>query len=1188
MKKQEQLNGMAISDLSIKQPVFITMIMLLTIVFGLLSFSTMPVNLLPDFEVPIVTVQVSYPGGSPDSVAELVSKPIESTVNTINGIDNITSNSSEGQSFVILEFIEGTDIDQAERSVREKVSAIRGQLPRDVLEPVYQRFDPNAAPIMGIAIATETGKTPQELRRIIVDDIVPQLQRAEGVGSITVTGGATRQINVLMDLEKLQAYQILPSQISRSLQQANANLGLGTINTGAQDISLRAPSMLTKPEDILRIQITGTPYRVSDVATVVDGVADTISYARLNGSDAIILDVLKQSGSNTVSVADNVKSQLERVFTERTDLTYTIPRDSSESVRQSTLSSLEELIFASVAALLVVMLFFSGLRNLLITAALPTAILVIGLGFLPKYIGDINVPIWTLATSIGLLLILTYFRDRNTLVTMAGLPIIMIGTFALMPLFGLTINLITLLALSLAVGLVIDDAIVVRENIYRRTQRGDSPRVAASRGTAEVALSVLAMTFTIVAVFVPVTFTSGTTGIIFQSFGITIAVAIMLSLFEAFMFAPMLSATLFKKQKVQPHAHDAAHSHGGEIRGALAELRSKPANEIDQNLLHEAEEDPGKLGRFYEKMLGWSLRSVWRRVMVVGVAVLVLVASFQVAAGLRFSFFPPQDPHLFLAGFELPPGTALAQTEAQARRAEQILLNDPDVEFVITTAGFRGNPERAEFFVKLKGRTPTNPTQDRLRPQLNFLPNLAFSAPSFQGASTGVGGRTLQLSLQTTQPISALEPIVPLAIATMQNVPGLVDIDTNYRPGKPELRFRADPARIGALGVTNDDIASSVRAMINGDRATVLREGSTDTDIVVRLRGDDRSSPDALRNIIVPTRSGSVPLSSLGQIEVSSSPTVIRRFNRLNQVLIGANLAPGVNLGVAQAEFNQKLQELNLPETVITSFVGQAQQQTEGFGSLLLAMGLSVLFVYMVLASQFGSFTQPLVIMVAMPFSFIGAFIGLRIAGFDLDITGMIGLILLLGLVVKNSILLVDFTNRLRGAGLSKHAALELAGAIRLRPILMTTISLVAGAIPVALGIHVVGTGEGSEFRKGLAVVLIGGLTTSMFLTLLVVPTAYSLMESVTERLGRLFRSKDDDADEDEGSEGKPLPTPVATPQPALATAGASSATPIARVTPSSGNGANGHHEKPAVTGSNEPINSPPIEPKIARSETGD
>jgi HAE1 family hydrophobic/amphiphilic exporter-1 len=1036
---REQLDGMPISDTSIRQPVFITMLMLLAITFGVLSFNTIPVNLLPEINLTFVAVTVNYPGAGPASVAEQVAKPIEQAVNTLSGIKHITSTSSDGQVVLLLEFNEGIDAKQAEEDVRSKVNSIRNSLPRDIREPIYQRFDPNQAAIISIAISPKSDIDPLQLRDIINDQIVPRIQSVNGVGSVALLGGQTRQINVNMKLDKLQAYGLIPAQLIGALQQANANLGLGSMTTGTQDVNLRAPSMLRSVDDIRAIAITGTNYTINDVATVTEGVADQVSYTRLDGKDTIILDVRKQSGTNTVQVANAVKAQLEKIFADRNDLGYIIPRDQSVSVEQAVISSLEELIFASLAALLVVFIFF---------------------------------------------------RDaRNTLITMAGLPIILIATFAFLPLFGLTINLITLLALSLAVGLVIDDAIVVRENIFRHTIRGESARVASSKGTAEVSLSVIAMTLTIVAVFVPVTFTTGTTGIIFKSFGITVAVAMLLSLVEAFTFAPMLSANLFKaKANKNDHSHDL--------------MPHIDIDETDPNasLLHEANENPGKLGSWYGDMLGRTLATRRSRVLVMVVALAVLFASFGVATQLKFSFFPQEDPHEYIMGFEMPPGTTLSVTDEMAQRIEAILMAEPNVVSVISNVGFIGNSERAEFSVKLKGKSNTIAAQNAVRPKLSFVPNLAFGTPSFQGSSTGITGRTLQVSLVSNRSLDDMAPYAAEIKAKMDSVNGVVDTASNYNPGKPELRLLADPRRIGDLGLTNQDIATSVRALINGERATVLRRDGIDTDIVVRLQPDDRKDATALGSIVIPTRSGGVALSSLGAFELSNSPVTIRRYDRLNQILIGANLQER-NLNDAQTELNALLATTTIPSDMSWSFTGQAQQQSDGFTSLIVAMLLSVLFVYMVLASQFGSFTQPLVIMLAMPFSFIGAFLGLLITRTDLDITGMIGLIMLLGLVTKNSILLIDFTNRLRAAGLDKHEALRVAGAVRLRPILMTTFAIVAGAIPVALGIHIFGTGQGGEFRRGLATVLIGGLTTSMILTLFVVPAAYSLLDSLSTRI---------------------------------------------------------------------------------------
>jgi len=1030
---EPKLNGVFISDTAIKQPVFITMLMLLIIVMGLLSYATLPVNLFPDFSTPVIAVTLSYPGAGPESVAEQVAEPIENELATISGIDSITTSANESVAVITVAFDTSIDVDDADRDVREKVNAVLPQLPAEVEDPIFQQFDPGELPVLSIAVSSDGSISPLDLRKLIDDDIVPQLQRIQGVGSVEVDGGQIRQINVLMDLDMITARQIAPSQIVGTIRNANANLGLGDINAGAQDINLRAPSMLQTPEDILRVQITGTPYRIGDVAAVEDGVAEVESYARLDGEDAVTISIRKQNDANTVEVADNIKAELTDIFAARADLNYFIARDSSTFVKESTRSAIDELIVATGAAMLIVFLFF---RNL-----------------------------------------------RNTIVTALGLPVILIGTFAALQLFDMSINLVTLLALSLSVGLVIDDAIVVRENIFRHVERGEIPMIAASRGTAEVSLSVVAMTLTVIAVFLPVTFTTGITGIIFGAFGITIVCAMTISIFEAFTLAPMTSAHLFQSK------HPAQQT--------STEPAAEPTSDLD--LPDEAHEELDWMARGYGRLLAWSLR---HRLVIVVLTILILGASIYVASGLKFAFFPAQDQGEFAMSFEMPPGTPLDETDQLARRAEEVLLDSPAVAAVQTTVGSGGSPEVTNFFVRLHEDEPTQATQADLRPQLDFLPRLAFSQPDLAGSNTGVTGRQLQLSIQTTGSLDELTPLLQQLQGEAQQVAGLVDIDTTYTPGKPELQFFLDPNRAGDLNLTNDDIATSVRTLIEGDKATTFRQSGEDTDIVVRLQPGDRAGVEDIRAISVPTTAGNVPIGSLVDVELTTGPTTIRRYNRLTEVLVGANVVDR-NINEVRQELQARLDQIELPENVDVGFVGEVEDQQEGFATLLVAMGLSILFVYMVLASQFGSFFQPFVIMLAMPFSFIGSFLALRLVGLELDIFGMIGLIMLMGLVVKNSILLVDFTNRLRQGGMTKHDALEHAGAIRLRPILMTALSLIAGSLPIAIGL-----GEGSEVRRGLSIVVIGGMVTSTLLTLLVVPTAYSLLEGITRRVGGLFRRK--------------------------------------------------------------------------------
>jgi hydrophobic/amphiphilic exporter-1 (mainly G- bacteria), HAE1 family len=912
---------------------------------------------------------------------------------------------------------------------------------------------------------------------------VPAIQRIEGVGSVTISGGQTRQINVLMDLDRISAYQILPSQISASIRNANTNLGLGSVDTGDQSISLRAPSQITSAEDIAKLPITGTRYSVGDVATVVDGVKDSSSHERLNGLDAVSINVVKQAKANTVAVSNAAHAELDRLFALHPELKYIITLDQSVQVSRSVSSSLEEMVMAVLAALLVVLFFFRDLRN--------------------------------------------------TLVTMAGLPVIMILSFGALAMFGITINIISLLALSLSVGLVIDDAIVVRENIFRYMERGFNARQAASRATAEVSLSVLAMTLTVVAVFLPVAMTSGITGFIFKAFGLTVASAMLISLVEAFTFAPMLSANLFGSQRVIRH--------GQQVQ---ADAEAEAEDDPDAAAISEAGEEIGRLGRNYERLLGWSLR---HRLALLGIAVVVLIASGVVASGMKMQFLSTTQTESFLISFDLPPGSSIQRTDALSRQAEGLIQADPDVVAVQESVGGTGTPERGSLTVRTRDEKTAQVVRERVRSQLAFLPNLIFSTPTYSGmGGTGVTGRSIQINIRSALSATQLAPIAAQIEALARSTPGVVDIGSTSQTGRPEVQFFVDPTRASQLGITSNDLASSVRALINGDTATTLRQGTEAIDIVVRLQEDQRRSPADLASIRLPSARGGVPIDSVARVQVGTSMTSLRRTDLQNEIVIGANIGASYTQSDLQKVLQAGIDQLNYPRDQVTiSFGGAMQNMTQGFSSLFIAMGLSVLFVYMVLASQFGSFSQPIVIMLAMPFSFIGAFVSLRLANLPLDITGMIGLIMLMGLVVKNSILLVDFTNKLRASGLDKNQAIARAGAIRLRPILMTSAAIIAGAVPTALGIHFFSSGAGSEFRRSLAVVLIGGMLTSTLLTLVVVPTAYSVLESITERSGRIFRRR----------KPAPTPTPVEAEASAVAPATPSALTPMtpSGSTPSAG-----------------------------------
>jgi HAE1 family hydrophobic/amphiphilic exporter-1 len=623
--------------------------------------------------------------------------------------------------------------------------------------------------------------------------------------------------------------------------------------------------------------------------------------------------------------------------------------------------------------------------------------------------------------------------------------------------------------------LVIDDAIVVRENIFRHMERGETPKEASSRGTNEVSLAVLAMTLTVLSVFLPIGFATGIIGKFFREFGLTVAVAVAISLLEAFTLAPMLSAYFFKQRK------------------------PKPGHETEEGMASSL----GWLDRNYRRVLAWTLGHKKTSALI---GVLVFLSIVGLAMFVQTSFLPNIDNGTFTAGLQLPAGTPLEQTDAVARQIETAMKQVPGVQDVFTTVGGQGTPEQASFTVKMSETGLLGSAEPEIRRRFANVPHLAFSFSSSFGGGGGVLGRPIQLNVNTTNATSSVDELDQVSnqvMAAITDVPGLVDLDRSFQSGKPELHIDVDRQRAARVGLSTASVGTTVRTLVNGVAASRYREVGNEADIVVRLRPEDRSRLADILTLSIPSTSGQlVPLDSVATISPSTGPTSIRRLNRQPQVVVGANF-----FGRAQGEVTNdvmaRVAKLKLPADVTISLGGQTQLAAESFNSLLFSMILSVVFVYMVLASQFGSFTQPFVLMLALPLSIIGAFLALLIVHFSFDMTAMIGIILLMGLVTKNSILLVDFTNRLRQQGMSREEALLTAGPIRLRPILMTTLSLILGMLPVALGL-----GAGGSFRAPMAVAVIGGLITSTVLTLLLVPVAYSILDII---MGRFKRAPEPD-----------------------------------------------------------------------------
>lgn len=1015
-------------EISIKQPVFISMIMLALIVLGVLAYTGMPLDFFPDVSYPTMAVITVYAGAGPGEIETQVTKPIEEAMVTAPGVEEVQSRSYEGYSIVIVSFNLDKDEKAALQEVREKVANVRSELPEGVLEPTVMAYDPSSLPILRVSVGQSAGlrSDASNIRLNVTEDVLPRLQRLDGVADATVTGGREREIQVFLDASALKARRVAPQQVIGTIVAESYSIPGGSIEQAGQDLLLRTPGNFNTVEDVANLQVATMlgAVRVGDIATVQDGWKEQDTYSRLDGQEAVIISVRKQSGTNTVQVAERVKQELAALREERPDLNLLVVQDQSLFVRETFDDAMRELLIGALAASLVVLLFF---RNM-----------------------------------------------RNTLVTVAGLPIILLGAFAVMAARGMTINFVSLLALTLSVGLVIDDAIVVRENIFRHMEMGKTPKQASAEGTAEVALPVVAMSLTIVSVFLPVAFVGGLIGQFLNSFGLVVSMAVLISLVEALTFAPMLSAYLFKQQK--PRISEA---------------------EAESGIAHAS---LGWLERVYLAALNWTLR---HRLVTLVLGIALLAGSAFGATFLKQSFLPSIDQRAVDVALTLSPGASLSQTDAQARALEARLLAMESVESVLTNVGGRGTPETASFHVSLKEGSPLDAFVAAARNELTDVPGLSISGGSFIAMAAGgnsVMGKPIQITMQTVGDGDALNQFSIELKEKLKTVPGLVDVDISYRPGKPEILLVVDRRKAADMGINIATVGSTLRTLVEGAEVATFRGDGAEADIRVQLQASDRARLDQVLELEMPTERGFIPLRQIAHLEEGSGPTEINRVDRQSAVIIGADSFGRVQADVLN-DVTAVIEAADLPEGVTWSYTGELELMNDAFAALGTAMTLAVVFIYMVLASQFGSFIQPLIIMLALPLAAIGGLLALLVFNLSLDMTAMIGLILLFGLVTKNSILLVDLANKMRRQrGMDIHQALKTAGPIRLRPILMTTLALILGMLPVAIGL-----GAGSSVRQPMAITVIGGLITSTILTLLLVPTAYSLVEGA---LGRFQRSR--------------------------------------------------------------------------------
>ncbi|MBL0195724.1 MAG: efflux RND transporter permease subunit [Myxococcales bacterium] len=1024
---------MNISSIAINRPVFTVMVTLALMVLGVMGYTQLGTDLFPDVSFPVVAVTVPYPGAAPGEVEQLVTRPLEEAVVSLNGIDRVKTYSREGASQVIVLFKLDVDIQQAATEVRERVAQTRYKLPTETKEPLISRIDVGAAPVITYTLEGG-GRSLSETAKFARDVIKPSLEQVEGVAAVNVLGGAEREVHVDLDLARIDALHLSPIAILQQLRAQNLNVPAGHFDEGVKEISVRTVGELRTVEAIRDTIVAttkdGSSVRLSDIAQVEDGYEELRMRIRANGSQAVSFDVVKQSGKNTVAVADLVKAKLaglERTFPEGYKASVIV--DQSKFIRENAHEVEVAILFGGAMAILVILMFMLDLRSTLISSvALPTSV---------------------------------------------------VSTFFVMYALHFTLNMMTLLALSLAIGLLIDDAVVVRENISKHLERGVEPRRAALEGTREISLSVLATTLTIVAVFVPVAFMSGIVGQFFRQFGLTITAAVLVSLFVAFTLDPMLSSRFSK-----------AH-----VAGA-----KDPFMPLKRPFLAVFEGIEG----VYRRVLGFALRNK----IVVGLGAFLALFSIGPVAGLMGNEFVNQeDRGQFVLEAELPAGTKLDETARLSLPAELKVLEDKRFITVLSTLGAAGEVNKVRWRVvtvpKSHRDVPLADLKDRAR-------DIAYAA--MPGAKITVTDPPFVEGAATEAPImvqvrgATYDELAPLAHEfeqAMRAIPGMADLQVKYSPGQPELRVRVDRDKAARAGVPVAQIALALRASVEGDEAGKMRQGKDEVPIRVRLRSGDRATVDDVLRMTVQTPSGPMALADLATVERGEGPSVIEREDRERQIVIWAS-TKGRSLGEIVPELTAAFAKIKLPPGASYHFDGQIRQMTETNGSMGAAMGLGIIFIYLILASQFESFIHPLTIMLTLPLGFVGAFYGLFIAQRTMAMGAMIGIILLMGLVTKNAILLLDRALvRVREHGDTPLEAILAAGPERLRPILMTSAAMILGMLPTATS-----NGEGSEFRSPMAIAVIGGVISSTILSLVVVPVVYLTIENTKGHLARLFGIK--------------------------------------------------------------------------------
>ncbi len=1063
-----------LAEICVRRPVFATVIVLLLTVVGGFSFFTLGVDRFPKIDLPTVTVSTSNQGAAPQEMETEVTDVIEGAVNTVPGIDEMRSTSSQGRSSVSLTFNLEKDPDIATQEVRDKVSTVVNRLPDNADPPTVTKADPDSQPVIQYAISAP--RSSIELTDIVQHQIQERIESADGVGEVFIYGGRQREIKVYLSPDRLRAYNLSVTDVVNALRSQNLELPGGRLNEGAKTVTLRTLSRVEKVEQFGDIVITTRnkyPVKINDVGRVDDSGVEPSSAASLDGTPSVSLAVRKQSGANTVAVIKAVKARMAEIQPVLPrDLKIAVTRDQSEFIETSLHAIEEHLIVGGFLAAFIVFIFLWNFRSTLIAAlAIPTSI---------------------------------------------------ISAFALISALGYSLNQMTMLALTLMVGIVIDDAIVVLENIYRFVEeKGMHPYQAAVEGTKEIGLAVMATTLSLLAVFIPVGFMTGIVGRFMSSFGLTSAAAIAVSLLVSFTLTPMLAARWIKppKELLTPEGMpmsdvDAAGAGGGDAGDQhIIPAHTQPDADTKEDAAHGApQKHSSKEGRFYrpiDRSYTWLLKlSMAHRWVIVLLCVVVIASIWPLYKYVGYNFLPDEDESAFQISLRAPEGTSLAATQSILDRiARDVREQLPGVQNTLALAGFGrgGGPNSGMVNVSLK------PVKERQFSQTDLIQRarqiiqqrkypkeyqINASGTSSIGASIGVGRGGSSVGYFISGPdIKQLDEYSKRLVERVKQDKNFRDADRSLQPGSPEVRVRIDRARAADLGVKAGDVAQALNILAAGQRVTTFSENSEQYDVVVQAEEEFRRSRDNLKDFTVAsTTAGTIGLDKLVQLEEGNSPASIDRLNRQRQVTVSAAVAPGGSEADAVAAMQRYATELKMEPGYRTGVTGQSKELARANQSFMLAFLLSFVFMYLILAAQFESFIHPVTILLTLPLSIPFALISTLIAGQRLNIFSALGILLLFGIVKKNAILQIDHTNELRTHGMERYSAIIQANRDRLRPILMTTIALVAGMIPL-----IIGSGAGAATNRSIGVLVVGGQSLCLLLTLLAVPVFYSLFEDAKD-----------------------------------------------------------------------------------------